>query len=247
LEVFVTPPRPRRVLAPLACCLAVFAVFATGCSDSKSTKVVVPADGLPAGTPLNDSESHLMTRFEATFDAQSEGEYAKLLTDDFRFHFSQASDPDLVLAYGDSWSRVDETETITHLFDGFTDPTYGAIPGASTVAMAFSNVQVGADPDHPDSLDYYKKVVVFAMTLVIEVPGTPEPTTYNVSSRQEFYIVRGDAAVLASGQAVQADRWYFRRWDDLAISGSVVRKGPVVNPSNTISVGHIKGLFHGSS
>ena len=242
----MTSPRPRRVLSHLACCLAVFAVFAAGCSDSKSTKVVVPADGLPAGTPLNDTDAHLMARFEATFDAQSDGEYAKLLTDDFRFHFSVASDPELVNFYGDSWGRADETTTVTHLFDGFTDPTNGAIPGASTVAMAWANTQIGADPDHPDSVDYYKKVVVPAMTLVIEVPGTPEPTTYNVSSWQEFYIVRGDAAVLASGQAAQADRWYLRRWDDLAVSGTVLRKGPVVNPSNTISVGRIKGLYHSS-
>jgi hypothetical protein len=243
LEAFVTSPRPRHALALLACCLAVFAVLAAGCSDSKSTKVVVPNDGLPAGTPVNDSESHLMNRFEATFDAQSEGEYAKLLTDDFRFHFSQASDPDLVLAYGDNWGRVDETTAVTHLFDGFTDPVNGIIPGASTVAMAFANFQVGADPEHPDSLDHYQKVHVATMTLEIDVPSSPEPTTYFVSSSQDFYVARGDAAVLGSGQAARADRWYLRRWDDLAIAGPVVRKGPVVNPSNTISVGHIKGLF----
>lgn len=239
----MSSPRPGRVLALLASCLAVFAAFAAGCSDSKSTKVVVPADGLPAGTPINDTDTHLMTRFEATFDAQSDGEYAKLLTDDFRFHFSQASDPTLVATYGDNWGRTDETLTVTHLFDGFTDPTNGAIPGASTVAMTLANVQVGPDPAHPDSVDYYKKVVVPTMTMVIEVPGSPEPTTYNVSSRQEFYIVRGDASVLV---APQADRWYLRGWDDFATINSAMRKGPVVNASNANSVGKIKGFYHGS-
>ena len=242
----MTSPRPRREFALLASCLAVFAVLAAGCSDSKSTKVVIPADGLPAGSPINDSEAHLLTRFEATFDAQSDGEYAKLLTDDFHFHFSQASDPVLVATYGDNWGRTDETTTVTHLFDGFTDPADVVIPGASTVAMTCANLQVAGDPAHPDSLDHYKKVVVPAMTLVIEVPGTPEPTTYNVSSRQELYIVRGDAAVLASGQAAQADRWYLRRWDDFATINGAMRKGPVVNASNASSVGKIKGFFHGS-
>ncbi|MGH7725053.1 MAG: hypothetical protein ACREOU_06445, partial [Candidatus Eiseniibacteriota bacterium] len=31
-----------------------------------------------------------------------------------------------------------------------------------------------------------------------------------------FYLVRGDAAVLDTGQEARTDRWYIYRWDDLS-------------------------------
>jgi hypothetical protein len=219
-------------------------LVAAGCGGSKPTKVVVPKDGLPAGTPINDSELHLLTRFEATFEAQSGVEYAKLLTDDFVFHFSQASDPDLVLAYGENWGRDDETAAITNLFEGFDAQSGQHIPGASIIQMDLYGVQTLADTSHVDSLAYYRKIVVARIVMSIEVPGTPEPTIYNIDSRQEFYVVRGDAAVLAAGQAAQSDRWYIHRWDDLSLGGPVpYGKWPTTNPSQPKSLGSIKGQY----
>lgn len=234
----MTTPRPRLASSLLLAML----VFAAGCDGGKTTAVVPPADGLPAGTPINNSSANLMIRLNATFDAQVASEYAKLLTDDFRFHFSQAADPDLVAFYGDNWLRNDETLAVSHLFGGFTNAMGEVIPGATTVDMALTGIQTQDDAGHPDSLAHYRKIVVTTMNLVAELPTSPDPTTYNTSSRNEFWVVRGDAAVLASGQASDSTRWYLRRWDDLA-TAVAARKGPVVNPASTRTIGKIKALY----
>jgi hypothetical protein len=217
-------------------------VFAGCGGGDKSTAVVPPADGLPAGTPMNDSPLPLLARSEATFEAESNGEYAKLLTDDFRFHFSAQSDPALVSEYPGGWARADEEIAVTHLFNGFTNSEATLVPGASRIDVSLNGIQVADDTSHVDSTAHYRKLVVSGMEMVIEVPTASEPVTYTIYSRQEFYVVRGDAAVLASGQPAQSDRWYIRRWDDLSIS-LFSRKGPVINPASPKTLGSIKNQY----
>jgi hypothetical protein len=232
----VTTPRPRHALV-----LALILLAAAGCSGDKPTQVGT-TDGLPAGTPVNDTPAHTTTRFEATFDAQSKTEYAKLLTDDFRFHFSAQTDPLLASQYGDTWVRNDESISIDHLFNGFTNSEGAIIPGASRIEASLIGVMVVDDTSHVDSVAFYRKIVVSSMEMTVEVPSSPEPTLYQISSRQEIFVVRGDAAVLASGQAAQSDRWYIRRWDDLSFDFSGV-KGPVTNPARSKSIGSLKALY----
>jgi hypothetical protein len=237
----VTLTRLRFGLSLLACGIL---LFAAGCGGSKPTKVVVPKDGLPAGTPINDSDAHLIARFEATFEAQSGVEYAKLLTDDFVFHFSSASDPDLVLAYGENWGRDDETAAISNLFVGFDAQSGQHIPGASIIQMDLYSVQTENDLGHVDSVAFYRKIIVTRLVMAIEIPGTPDPTTYNIDSRQELYVVRGDAAVLAAGQAAQSDRWYIRRWDDLSPPPSGgAGKWPTTNALTPKTLGSLKSQY----
>jgi hypothetical protein len=224
--------------------LAAFAsllLLLAGCGH-KSTKPAVPADGLPAGTPQADSPAHLATRFEATFDSQVEDEYAKLLTADFRFHFSSAADPNLVSQYGDNWKRADELACISHLFDGFTNSVGEVVPGASRIDLTLTGIQDVADSAHADSTAHYRKFIVTSLNGTLEVPTSPDPTTYEMSSRQEFYMVRGDAAVLGAGQAATADRWYIRRWDDLS-TFFAAGKGPVLNPARPSTLGSIKSQY----
>src|SRR5215203_3209688 len=93
-----------------------------GCGGGdKTTKPIVPSDGLPSGTPAADSPQHLTMRLEATWENEVESEYAKLLSDDFLYHFSLASDPVLVGLYGDNWKKTNEVTTLAHLFHGFTN------------------------------------------------------------------------------------------------------------------------------
>jgi hypothetical protein len=223
----------------LVCAISVLAI---GCGGSKTTKVIVPKDGLPTGTPINDSEAHLMARFEATFDAQSQAEYAKLLTDDFRFHFSAASDPDLVSMYGDNWGRDDETIAIGNLFAGFTNSVGVVIPGASNVDIQLLGGATVDDSTHADSTAYYRRVIVPHLICSLEVPTTPDPTIFSIDARHDIYIVRGDAAVLAVGQSAQADRWYIRQWDDLSVP-IFLRKGPVLGSARASTLGAVKGLY----
>jgi hypothetical protein len=217
-------------------------VVLAGCGGGdKSTKPVVPSDGLPAGTPKADSPVHLMTRLEATFDSQVEAQYALLLTDDFQYKFSAASDPALVDLYP-NWTKADEVASITHLFDGFENSSGTTIQGASHIDLTFNGVQQGTDLDHADSTAQYQRIVVTGLDGTIEVPqaGT-DPAFYNISARHEYYLVRGDAAVLSAGASADTTHWYLRRWDDL--SAPAFSKGPVINPSRSSSFGSIRALY----
>ncbi len=166
--------------------------------------------------PLADSPPHAMARFEGVYESQNLAEYEALLAADFRFRFSSQTDPELVTRYGENWSKPDEIESARHLFEGFTGAS-GFQPGATRIVMTQNAPTFGDHPSFdPDSLAYYEWVVVPRLVLEIEVPGSPDPVIYEIDSRQEFYLVRGDAALLDPGQEPRSDRWYIYRWDDLA-------------------------------
>jgi hypothetical protein len=234
---------PTSRLKFFASGLFLFVLVGCGGGD-KTTKPIVPSDGLPAGTPAADSPEHLAMRLEATWENEVEAEYAKLLTDDFRFHFSLASDPLLAAAYGDNWKRADEIDALTHLFHGFRNADSDTIPGANSIALSLIGVQYGNDPDHPDSTAQYRKVVITTLDGSIEVPNPPsEPIVHHISGRHELYLVRGDAAALSPGAARNTTHWYLRRWEDLSTS-PVFRKGPIINPATPSSLGRVKSLYH---
>jgi hypothetical protein len=232
----MTARRPRGLFAVLTCGLV---LLSFGCGGSKPTKVIVPKDTLP----LNDTVQKTMLRFEATYEFQDLPKYANLLASDFRYTFSQASDPLLVQTYP-NWGKDDEVATSQHLFEGFTNSLDEVVPAASKIEMDLYGVQPTTDVEHQDSTAYYQKVVVSRVVMSIEVPGSPEPTVYNIDARHEFYLVRGDAAVLDAGQEARADRWYIRRWDDL----SPPNPSPVIVPSGptaytTTSWGRVRARY----
>jgi hypothetical protein len=230
--------RPSRLILVLP-----FVFLLTGCGDDKATNPAPPSDGLPSGTPKADSPAHLMERFEKTWEFESEAQYALLLSDDFRFHFSPASDPDLVNQYGENWRKTNEVAAIMNLFHGFVNGMGEQVPGAIRFDMSLTGVQyLGNDPDHPDSTAQYQKVIVSNLDMLFEVPLSPEPIQYHVSSRQEYFLVRGDAAVLASEVSADTTHWYLRKWDDLTVY-SAARKGPVINPALPNSLGKIRSLY----
>ena len=171
---------------------------------------------IPTEVPLNDTVQNTMLRFEGTYEFQASSRYKNLLASDFRYTFSQASDPTLVQIYGNNWGKADEVFSSGNLFNGFTNSVGEALPAASRIEMDLFGVQPATDFEHPDSATYYQKIVVARVVMTVEIPGTPEPTTYNIDARHEFYLVRGDAAVLDASQEARIDRWYIRRWDDLS-------------------------------
>lgn len=189
-----------------------------GCGSNPFNPPIDPGgDGhVPGDTPDNNSPQNLVIRFEKTYEFQDLPNYEKLLTSDFRYTFSSASDPGLVAQYGNNWGKDDEVESSKHLFEGFTNSTGDVIPAASKIDMTLSGIQYGTDPFHSDSTAYYQKVVLSSVVMEIDVPATPEPIVYNISARHELYLVRGDAARLDANQEARNDRWYIYRWDDLS-------------------------------
>jgi hypothetical protein len=191
----------------------------SGCgSNPFKPPIDLGGDGhIPGDTPENDSPQNLMIRFERSYEFQDLPKYELLLTSDFRYTFSAASDPGLVDLYP-NWGRDDEVESSKHLFEGFVNSSGTSIPAASQIDMTLNGVLYNqTDFLHADSTSHYQKVVVTSVDMDIVVPqGASDPITYHISARHEFYIVRGDAAVLDPGQDASPNRWYIRRWDDLS-------------------------------
>lgn len=218
------------------------ALLAAGC-NSKSPLTPLSSPPIPE-VVWNNSPQNLMLRLEYTYEFQDLPNYGRLLTPDFRYMFSQASDPTLVAAYGNNWAKVDETESAKHLFEGFTNANGDAIPAAFRIDMELAGLQYQTDYTHPDSTDHYMKVVVSTVTMDVEVATTPDSTVYQISARHEFYVVRGDAALLEEGQEARSDRWYIRRWDDLStsLSGAPASSdGPT--PARTTTWGSLKAQY----
>jgi len=198
----------------------------------------------PPPDPIIEPETPqtVLLKLEKSWEFQDLPLYSQVLTEDFRFTFSAASDPELVDRYP-NWGRDDELESMRHLFEGFTNSVGQQIPAAKRVDFTLSGVQYGPDFSHADSTAHYFRIVVATLDGLIEVPGFPDPTEYSISSRHEFYVVRGDAAVLSGDAVADSTHWYLRRWDDFAPYLSGLGKGPVINPSRSHSIGSIKAFY----
>ena len=193
--------------------LLLFAI--AGCGGDK---VVEEIDWLPPGSdapPLADSPTHLVQRLAREWEFQDLPEYGKLLTEDFHFRFSPLSDPLLVEQYP-NWELDDEMASTRHLFEGFTNAAAQVIPAVSRIELTLTGIAVEDDSAHADSTAHYRRVVVTNMSGTFQIPALPDPVNYSLSSRQEFLVVRGDAAVVVGGVAGDSTRWYVRRWDDRA-------------------------------
>ena len=104
-----------------------------GC-DSGSRVIDPGCDcSLPSDTPINDTIQNTMLRFDAVYEFEDSTRYRNLLASDFRYTFSQASDPQLVLTYGNNWGKDDEVASSRHLFDGFTNSLGEAVPAARRI------------------------------------------------------------------------------------------------------------------
>lgn len=203
-------PRRLALSAPAALLLAFAAVV--GCGKS-STGPAAPGPSPVSLTP-NSSPAGAMLRFKEAYASKALAEYAALFTADFRFAFSSQSDPDLVAQYGATWSTNDEVASASHLFVGFTNPqgTYNA--PASSITLTLNNMQIIADPDRPDSAAFYKLAIVPLVDLGLAIAGTDG---FSIGSPHDFYLVRGDAAVLDPGQPADSLHWYLWRWADKAL------------------------------
>jgi len=174
---------------------------------------------LPPETPLNDTPQNTMIRFQRAYDHQDITSYKNLLSSDFRYTFSAQTDQNLVNQYGNNWGKDDETESAQHLLTGFTNSLGKYVGPASNIVISFNGDQYLQDFQHgTDSTSFYAYVPVTQVLLAIDVSDPTSGTiTYNINAEHDFYLVRGDVAVLDAGQSNATDRWYIRRWDDRSL------------------------------
>ncbi len=231
-------------LSVLALGLAVLPL-ASGCGSNPFNPPVDDGGGLPVDTPMNDTPQNTMTRFERTYEKQVLDQYELLFTSDFRFTFSSQSDPNLVNLYGNNWGKDDEVESTSHLFDGFTNEAGVFVQGASDIALTLTGAQFIDDPSRPDSGAYYKYVIVPTISLELAIPETDG---FAIAAPHDFYLVRGDAAVLDANQQATADRWYIWRWDDkslplAAVAPRLASLSTGGQPVRTSSWGNLKANY----
>lgn len=130
---------------------------------------------------------------------------AAYYTADFRFH----SFGDTLLKFVEGIDRAHELAMLHRLFEGVIQGGDTLHSPADSVGMLLDGFDEGVDPEHPDSTQHYRVVVVGRFELGFRTGGTRLVT---VSSKHIFHLVRGDVAVLVPGQPAEPDRWYVRRW-----------------------------------
>ena len=185
------------------------------------------SDPPPPPPPLspNDTPHNAMLRFVGAYEQKKAQEYQDLFTTDFTYEFSNTTDPDLVAKYSTGWYKADETESSTHLFQGYTPPGLPYAPAASSINIDLANDQpvddngVGQDPvTHKFNFTRVDGQIV--------IPTAPDPTNYLIENNTNvFYLVRGDQAQLNTNQPADSTHWYIYRWLDLTTATAAVAGG----------------------
>jgi len=132
-----------------------------------------------------------------------------MLTNDYRFH-SIGEKLASLQTYADGSPRDVEMASVRALLEGVTRDGKMIMPKADSVGMSFDGVSQGIDPEHADSTQHYRVLIVFRAQWGVRT--TTGLRFLNAPSLHVFHVVRGDAAVLAPGQTPDSNRWYIRRW-----------------------------------
>jgi hypothetical protein len=188
------------------------ALLSAGCSSTPSTtQPNVPA---LAG---NDSPANATSRLVGAYRQKNQAAYADMLTGDFNFQFSPSTDPALVQQYPTGWARLDETESSSHLFTGFTPQGGAAMPAASNITIVFAD-SVPADDNSPGVDPATHKILDTRVDGTITVPQSGGSLVYSIANNEDIiYFVRGDAAALVdTTQVADAQHWYVYKWKDVS-------------------------------
>lgn len=199
--------KPIRVWSALIPILTVLA----GCS-SEPTKPK-PAPSLAA----NDTPAHAVARLLGAYELRDDGDYDAMLTGDFTYDFSSASDPIYVQQYANGWFKADEVQSSSHLFHGFHAYGTEGNTAASKIDLRFANASPIADTTA--GLDPSTHQVLATRVdgeITVHESGTRTELTFEIFNNQDvFYLVRGDSAKgLDASQPADSLHWYMYRWLD---------------------------------
>jgi hypothetical protein len=159
-----------------------------------------PAYPIPA-TPTAAVEA-----LAAAYEAKSVPALDELLAGDFQFHTTDEQIARLI-----DVDRAREMQIAQTLFHGGIHAGEVIVPAADSISFVFEGLGESPDPEHPDSTAHFRTVTAARFRGDIYLP---DGKVFNAGGRgaQVFYVVRGDAAVLASSSPADSARWYIRRW-----------------------------------
>lgn len=196
--------------------VAVGAMFAaltlSGCYNPFSP-LIAPVFGFSKPAPVPSSAPNLLRLLEWCYNNQAIAEYRELFADDYRFIFSPIDSSGAEYT-GTPWTREDELISATHLFVGGSADR----PPATSIRLTLDkNFFVYADPSFP--WDPRGRWHTNIRTQVLINIQTDDGSRIDISGAAQFYMVRGDSALIPEelrlrGFAPDSNRWYIRRWDD---------------------------------
>lgn len=202
----------RRIAATLALMTGTLWVL-SGCFNPWDPREA--GLGVTEPPPVPSSPAGALRLLEWCYDHRAIAEYRELFSDDYRFVFG-ALDP-----YGNAyrsapWTREDEVESTTHLFQG-GDANQ---PAATSITILLDrNFRVTNDPRFDASAARWHQLIRTSVTLhVVTETGEQTATGYG-----NFFLVRGDSARIPdelSQKGFQPDtnRWYIQRHEDETFS-----------------------------
>jgi len=162
----------------------------------------------PANQPLTGPPAAL-ERLASAYRGLSPTGIDAVLAGDYRFHAAGETRESLV-RFAAGTSRETEMAVVRNMLRGVTHAGDKGMPRADSVGMSFDGISEGVDPEHPDSTQHYRVLTVTRAEFNIRLSNGDY--LLNQPSMHVFHLVRGDAAVLAPGQAADPERWYIRRW-----------------------------------
>jgi len=176
------------------------ALRSTGGADS-SARALRPARGA-------DSPAGAIREYAQAFSERSVPRLGALLAADFRSHI--AGEDRVESRFPEGIDRTMEMRVIRGLIQGVRH-------GDSVLAAPIRDIRVKAeglheadDPEHPDSTEHYRLVVIDRFTFDLSAEDGTEYLGH--PSLHIVHLVRGDAAMLVAGQPADARHWYIRRW-----------------------------------
>ena len=203
---------PRRALAVAALCA--LALVASGCFDPFAPRV--QGRGISAPPPPANSPSGVLRLFEWSYNNRDYSVYRTLFTDDYRFAFS-ALDTAGKAYRGDTWTRNDELPSAQNLFNAASSITLQLDKSFAV----FSDTRPGKS-----NTTYYRTIRTQVLLNIV----TQDNNQINVQGKANFFLVRGDSAVIPLDLGFQPDsnRWYIDRWEDETVGSPFAKSGAPV-------------------
>jgi len=195
--------------------LVVLTLVFAGCADTKPRSLPTQ----PAAEPgfVADSPVNSVRLLEWSWDHRDLESFSGLLTDDFIFGCAE-SDSAGNAFQGHGFGRIDEIESVRHLFVGG-----GIGPPASSIALQFDpNLipQPGARAGKQDPTRHQE----IATSTVLRISTGEED--FQVTGTARFFLVRGDVALIPAeltdrGVGADPGRWYIERWEDETVGSGI--------------------------
>jgi hypothetical protein len=197
--------RVRPLTSVTVALAALWLAARTSCPPARAGTTSVP----PASQRLEGPQATLATFAEA-YRRLSPDDVVSHFTADYRFHILG----DSLVRFVSGFGREQEANTIRNMLHGLVRGADTLMAPVDSVGMEMDGFLEAPDPEHPDSTQHYRVVVVARFGFGIRSLGE---RMLSVSSQHVFHLVRGDVALLVEGQPAGADRWYIRRWlEDVA-------------------------------